>query len=192
MTDKLNQIKKLEDEEIIQLVLKTGKTDLLSVLYERYVQKIYYKCISLTKDKVMSKDLSHDILVKVFLNISQFKGNSRFSLWVHTITYNYCMDYLKKQKRLKLEEYEEYKFEHISEEEIDSSTEDLKDIRLGKLQELLGKMKSEDKLVLLMYYQDDFSVKRMAAVLELGESAVKMRLKRARERLAKLYRESER
>ena len=41
-------------------------------------------------------------------------------------------------------------------------------------------------MILMMKYQDGFSVKDISTMLDLGESAVKMRLKRSRDRLAEL------
>ena len=52
------------DEEVIKLILKDGKKELLEILYERYSDKVFHKCLSITKDREVSKDLAHDILVK--------------------------------------------------------------------------------------------------------------------------------
>ena len=46
-----------------------------------------------------------------------------------------------------------------------------------------------DKMILLMKYQDDLSIKEISEVLEIGESAVKMRLKRAKEKVVNVYNE---
>ncbi len=58
--------------------------------------------------------------------------------------------------------------------------------RLGAVLEALD---PEDRALLLMKYMEDMSVKEMMEVLELGESAVKMRMLRARERALGKYRE---
>ncbi len=177
----------LTDKEIVHQIVKEGKRELLNVLYERYADKVYYKCISLTRDRETSKDLAHDILVKVFLNIAKYKGKSSFSLWVHSISYNYCIDYLRKKKRIRYTEYEEQNFENLSDDELE--LKQLKEIKLEKLEELLEELNQSDKLILLMRYQDDLPIRQIATMLEVSESAVKMRLKRARGRLAQLYNE---
>ena len=40
-----------------------------------------------------------------------------------------------------------------------------------------------------MKYQDEMPIKEMAVLLELGESAIKMRIKRAKEKVVKVYQE---
>ena len=105
---------KLSDEDIVERVLKNGDRQGLEQLYDRYSGKIFHKCLSLIKDREAAKDCTHDIMVKVFMNLSNFKGKSAFSLWVHSITYNYCMDYLHKQKRIEYNDYSEAAYENLA------------------------------------------------------------------------------
>lgn len=53
--------------------------------------------------------------------------------------------------------------------------------------ELLDDMTSEEKLLLLMKYKEKHHIKDIQATLHLSESAVKMRLKRARDKINILY-----
>ena len=63
------------------------------------------------------------------------------------------------------------------------SDEDLFEIKASKLQIALEKITPEDKAILLLKYQDEVSIKELQTVLKVGESAIKMRLNRARIRL---------
>ncbi|NNE02002.1 MAG: sigma-70 family RNA polymerase sigma factor, partial [Eudoraea sp.] len=56
-----------------------------------------------------------------------------------------------------------------------------------KLKKVLELIPPEDKTILLLKYQDDVSIKDLSAILEIGKSAVKMRLKRAKARLVETY-----
>ena len=58
------------------------------------------------------------------------------------------------------------------------------------LKKALAKIAPEEKAILLMKYQDDFSIKEIADSFNLTESAVKMRLKRTKEKLKKIYLEN--
>jgi len=154
--------------------------ELFHILYDRYVDKVYRKCLLLTKDREISKDLTHDILIKVFLNLSKLKTITNFSLWVHSITYNHCIDYLRLKKKFKHEDYEEALFENITEEEIEREQQELKELRLSELEIVFEQLNQEERLILLMRYKDGLSIKAIAKALAVGESAVKMRLKRSR------------
>ncbi|MEM8528946.1 MAG: sigma-70 family RNA polymerase sigma factor [Bacteroidota bacterium] len=182
--------KSLSDWDIIQKVLK-GDSSLLEVLYDRYSGKVYYKCLSITHDQEISKDLAHDVMIKIFMNLSKFKGTSDFSFWVKSITYNYCMDYLKKKKRLNFDEFESADFEQVPVDEIELQHKMLKEVQLEQLEALLEELKGNDRMILLMRYQDGMSIKQIAGTLKVSVSAVKMRLKRSRDRLAELLKASQ-
>lgn len=182
---------KLSDDEIVDRILRQGEQQLLEVLYDRYSNKVYHKCLSLIKDRESSKDCTHDIMVKVFMNLVNFKGKSSFSLWVHSITYNYCMDYLQKQKRMEFNDYNTGDYEQIADNEMELEHKILQDIQLTHLEVVFEDLNPEEKIILMMRYQDSMSVKEIADALEIGESAVKMRLKRSRDHLAELLKEME-
>ena len=60
-------------------------------------------------------------------------------------------------------------------------------MRSDKLKKVLEEAPPEDRTLLLLKYQDDVPVKELTRVLDIGESAVKMRLKRAKARLVESY-----
>jgi RNA polymerase sigma factor (sigma-70 family) len=175
----------MTDEEVVERILQ-GEMHLQEVIYDRYSGKIFHKCISLIKDREAAKDCTHDIMVKILMKLADFKGRSAFSLWIHSITYNYCMDYLSKQKRLDFSDYTEYEYENVADDGEALEMKLLQDLKLTQLEAVLEQLKPDEKLILMMYYQDNMSVKDIADTLDIGESAAKMRLKRSREHLGEL------
>lgn len=189
MSGPLNEenIENIPDNELIALIVQEGRRELMHVIYDRYADKVYRKCISLCKDRVLSQDLMHDIMVKILAKLSQFKGTSDFSFWVHSITYNYCMDYLRKKKKSYITEIVDYNtFDVIAEDEIEQENNVLKELRLEQLAKIFENLGPDEKGMLLMRYQEGLSIREIAEVLEISESAVKMRLKRSRDKLAQL------
>ncbi len=180
----------LSDKEIIELILKEGRKDLLEIIYDRYVGKIYYKASALVNDRVLGKDLTHDIMVKVLLNLSKYKGEGAFGLWVNSITYNYCMDYLRKQKRMKTNVVEEDYFSSIEADDSELEYKILKESRINQLQQLFTKLLPDEKMIMMMRYKEGLSIKNISEATNLKEGAVKMRLKRGRAKLVKLLKES--
>jgi len=181
---KYPDVVKYSDLEIIQKILEEGERALLEVLYDRYATKVYYKCLGILGDKDIAKDLAHDVMIKVFLNIAKFRGTSQFSSWVYSITYNQCMDHIRKRKRIPQESLNTEDFQYLSTEEIELENKILEDLKLTQLERLLDQLKPDDKMILLMRYQDSFSTRQIAEILSISESAVKMRLKRSRDKLA--------
>jgi RNA polymerase sigma-70 factor (ECF subfamily) len=175
----------LSDEELVEEIVHSQDSRLVEVLYERYADKVYRRCISFVKEASIAEDLTHDIFIKVYLNLGRFKQKSKFSTWLYSITYNFCVDYVRKKQKDNVVDMEDKEGE-IAGRDIDTA-DDLDHIALDRLTELLEQLKPEDKLILLMKYRDDMSIKDIQIAFDISESAVKMRVKRAKEKLKSLY-----
>lgn len=175
----------LSDEDLIEQIVATGKDVLVEVLYERYVDRIYRRCLAFVKDNAIAEDLTHDIFIKVYLNLSSFQRKSKFSTWVYSIIYNFCVDYMRRHQKGQVVEME---MENVSFSNKDiENTDDLNHIAVEHLSPLLDQLKPDDRLILLMKYRDDLSIKFIQETFNISESAVKMRLKRAKEKIKLLY-----
>lgn len=174
------------DEEIVLLIMNSGNKELFEILYGRYIKKVKDKCFSFLKDAKQSEEFANDILTKAYEKISGFKGNSSFSSWLYSITYNYCIDYLRAKKKL---HYPEWNSNNEIPEIIDESEADLEEASYDNLLTILELIHPEEKVLLLMKYQDNLPIKQIAQTLRISEDAVKMRLKRARTRVIYLYKQ---
>lgn len=85
----------------------------------------------------------------------------------------------------------------IEKQSVDySDIEDLSDVedessfltmKVDNLQKALELISPDEKMILLLKYQDLLSIKDIESILSIGESAVKMRLKRAKDKLITVY-----
>ncbi|MCB0628593.1 MAG: RNA polymerase sigma factor [Saprospiraceae bacterium] len=178
------EVDQLPDDEIIRLILHEDRRELMEVLYDRYAAKVYHKCLGVIGDKPAAQDLAHDVMLKIFLNLATFRRESDFRFWVYSITYNQCMDYLKKKKRLQHYDLDLTNYSNLSAQDIEMENKVLAELRYSQLERLLKELKEEDRLILLMRYQDSMPMKEIARILSITESAVKMRLRRSLDRLS--------
>lgn len=169
----------MNDLDVILAYLDTQADPCFTLIYNRYSSKVYAKCISLLKNEAQARDATQEIFMKVFLNLSKFGQRSKFSTWVYSITYNYCIDFLRKQQ----------KKQALFSEEMDNPPDladaevpdyELLEMEVTTLKKVLDEIPAGDKAVLLMKYQDEMSIKEMASILDKTESAVKMKIKRAK------------
>lgn len=172
------------DEEIVQLITNAGDQELFELIYARYFKKVRDKCFSFLKDSKLSEEFANDILTKAYEKIPGFKGNSSFSSWLYSITYNYCIDYLRVKKKL---HYPDWNSSNEIPEIIDETETDFEEVNYENLLQILEAIHPEEKVLLLMKYQDNLPIKHIAKTLRISEDAVKMRLKRARTRVIYMY-----
>ena len=179
----MNNIQK--DEEVIREYLDTNSGDCFETLYNRYVNKVYSRCLSLTKNSEQAQDFTHDIFIKMFSRLDGFQERSAFSTWLYSISYNYCMDQLRVNKRKATESLEEdMDYDHFGSEE----GEELEN-RLHYLSQVIKVLTPQEVTLLRLKYQDGLEVKQIAKQLNLNNSAVKMRLKRSRDKVRQLYKD---
>jgi len=174
----------LSDTEIINKIIAEKQSDLFEVLYHRYHKKVLDKCFGLVKNKTLAIEFTDDIFIKTFEKLETFGHNSKFSSWLYSITYNYCIDYLRLRKKL---HYPDWNRQNEIPEIIDESEEDFTDLNYQRLMQILELIHPEEKALLLMKYQDELPMKQIGIALRISEDATKMRLKRARTRVIYLY-----
>lgn len=177
----------LSDEELVKLIIESRNTKIYGILYDRYSQKVYSRCLKFVSQVEEAQDLTHDLFIKVFYNLSKFQNKSSFSTWLYAVTYNHCLDYLNKKNKLPLENEE-----RLLDSTPDSSIEEIEDseifaLKAEKLKIAMERVDSKDRMILLMKYLDESSIKDIATVLQLSESAVKMRINRAKRRILDVY-----
>lgn len=79
--------------------------------------------------------------------------------------------------------------ESVGEVADEVSDEELLTMEVERLKVVLDKMPLGDKSILLMKYNDDMSILEIAAVLDKSESAIKMKIMRAKEKARMIYKE---
>lgn len=88
-----------------------------------------------------------------------------------------------KEKR---DTFKDLTHENLSIEDEIPDTE-IYQMKADKLKVAMEKIEPSEKMILLMKYQDDFSIIEIKESLKLSESAVKMRIKRAKAKLIEIY-----
>jgi RNA polymerase sigma-70 factor (ECF subfamily) len=177
----------LTDEALVEAIVKTNDTLLFEVLYDRFASLVYNKCYSFANGEDEAKDLTQDVFLRVYVKLGSFKGKSKFSTWLYAFTYNHCVNYVTRNTAKKIEK------QSVSSDSIENIGEDVDSIkefdnmRVEHLQKVMEMISPDEKMILLLKYQDNLSIKELASALEIGESAVKMRLKRAKEKLVQKY-----
>jgi len=173
--------KKQTDEELVRQYINTNRNDLFEQLYNRYVNKVYRRCLSITKDPVVAEDYTQDIFIKAMQNLRGFREKSSFSTWLYTVSSNYCLDQVKHRQRLPTVSYHP----EVAPDRQDTSDAQEMEEQIRAVNHTLTSLRDDELEVIRLKYYEGLEVKDIAARLGQTESAVKMRLKRTRDKLKK-------
>lgn len=172
-----------KDEDLIRMYLSTHKNKYFETLYQRYANKVFRRCYSLTKCSAKAEDYTHDIFIRVHSNLINFKERSTFSTWLYSISYNYCMDQIRQGNRLTTVTIDEEMAHLIADESDSEQHED----QLQTLTLAIQTITNEEVKMLRLKYEHDLDIKEIARRYNLKDSAVKMRLKRTRDKIRDQY-----
>lgn len=176
----------LTDEELVRLIVSTKDAVYYGMLYDRYANHVYNRCLRFIPQKEEAQDLTHDLFIKMYYKLSSFEHRSSFSTWLYTFTYNFCLNHLNRKYNGKKEKEQAWD-DQLDNEAFEISDSDIMALKSEKLAKAMDCIDTADKLILLMKYQDEFTIKEISESLNIGESAVKMRINRAKKRVLDEY-----
>ncbi|WP_420151115.1 RNA polymerase sigma factor [Spirosoma sp.] len=137
----------------------------------------------MTKDTEKAQDFTHDIFMKAFSKLDDFQQRSSFSTWLNSIANNYCSDQLRIAKRLNTTP-----IDTSLEDSITDSRESLaEEESLERVRQAMGSLAPSEQLLLRQKYEEGMSIEALAQLYNIKVSAVKMRLKRSRDRVQQIY-----
>ncbi len=173
-------------KKIIKGCLQGRKTDQYR-LYALHAKKMFGICLRYTENYEEAQDVLQDGFIKVFQNLSSYKGNGSLEGWIRRIIVNTAIE--KYRGKLYHLSMDEIAHEEISINHHNQATDMLhaKDILA-----LVQKLPVQYRLVFNLYALEGFSHKEIGEILSISESTSRSNLTRARMILKnKLNKESE-
>ncbi len=148
---------------------------------------IHRFCFNYIKNDNDAEELTQNIFIKVFHNIKNFKGESKFKTWLYRIAINQCADlYNKKKKQAKIKQDMFAQRGEIGIKDNHENSLALTD----NIDKCLNQMPQDQKEILILRFFEGLKVKEISETLDISLSAAKMRLSRAVEHFKILYDDS--
>lgn len=179
-----------EDEALLRAAKEAPEGDLRAFeqLVGRHQNTILTDCRYLTRDDNNAEDLAQEVFVKAYFGLARFEGRSAFRHWLRRIKVNHCLNHIQRSSREAVsidepggDELEELQVAPQAAARVESMEE------RERIAAVLDLMPSTLRVPLIMRDMDELSYEEIAEALGLGLSAVKMRIKRGRERFRELY-----
>ena len=172
------------DEQQLIESIKDGDTNAYANLVNRYKDLVYTLAIRMLKQREEAEEVAQDTFVKVFKSLDKFKGDSKFSTWIYKITYNTCLDRIKKNKKhLKDVAIDEFTFNKL--DSIDNALEHMiKEEKHALIKNCIYKLPEDSSALLTLFYFEELSLEEISQIVNVEANTVKVKLFRARKKLA--------
>lgn len=178
-------------EEELALVRRVqgGELDAFEELVRAHEKTVYNLALRMTGNPQDAEDMAQEAFLKAYRSLPEFRGESKFSVWLYRIVSNVCLDHLRKQSRrpsssltMEDDDGEEQQFDVPDES---ASPEKLLEQKLTReaVQRGLNQLPDEQRQILLLRELRGLSYEEIGEALGLEAGTVKSRIFRARKRL---------
>jgi len=157
-------------------------------LYTEHSRAIFYLCLRLLSDPEKAEDATHDVFLKAFRKMDQFRGESSWRTWLYRIAINHCRNLQAAwHERHMLTNADEAIWE-TTPARTDSPLRVLETKELGqRIQKALDGLPPEYRLLLLLVADEQLSYEQVGALTDQSADAVRGKLHRARKAFAVLF-----
>lgn len=159
-------------------------------MHQKNIFSIAYRIAGNHED---ASDMAQEVLIKIFRNLDQFKGNSKFSTWLYRVATNTCLDMRKKIMKHSAysldQELETDEGSILTEIQDDSPTPEQhaeQSVVQKAINTAISNLNDQHKKVIILRDVQGFSYEEIADMLSCSVGTVKSRINRARAQLKKI------
>ena len=173
----------LSDNEIISRVL-AGEQSAYADLVNRYQNYVFTLTLRLIKSREDAEEVAQDVFVKAYRSLADFRGESKFSTWLYTITNTTAITFLRKKKleTHSLDNEKVFELADSKDSGFRANTIEQKS-RVGMVTRAIALLSPDDAEIITLFYKVEQSLDEIGKILGLETNTVKVRLHRARTRL---------
>ncbi len=144
-------------------------------IYENHYRRVYALCWRMLADKDSAEDVCQEVFVQLWQKISNFRGESKFATWLHSVATNTVLGHLRKQKNWiqRIFSIEEQTIVEASEELIDDSSSLALDNKIQQLPE-------RARLVFVLFAVEGYRHEEIAKMLNMAVGSSKSQYHRAK------------
>lgn len=174
------------DPEVVR-ACQRGEAGALDALVRATYADVYALAFRLVRDRDEAADVTQEVFVRVMRSVVGFRGESAFGTWLHRVTVNTALTSLRKRSRRALPGREAFGTPDSVHDVVDpdAGPEERAERAelLARAEAAVAALPESSRTIVVLRDVEGLSTAEVAAATGLSETAVKVRLFRARERL---------
>jgi RNA polymerase sigma-70 factor, ECF subfamily len=179
------------DKSLVERVRSDARGDLRAFeqLVNRHQGFVHTNCRHMSGSSEEAEDLTQEVFVKAYFGLPRFEGRSNFGSWLKRIKVNHCLNHLRRKRGKQFVDVDDPVNECEQELQVAPGADrelESKEAQ-GRIRHVLAGLPDTLRLPLILRDLDGLSYREIAEELDLGLSAVKMRIKRGREEFRRRY-----
>ena len=168
-----------EEEYLLIDRILAGERNLYATLVDKHKSYAYTIAMKVLDNRSDAEEAAQDSFIKAFHYLKGFNRQAKFSTWLYRIVFNTAISY--KRKRKPVHQSIENSIIEYSERADQQTEQDDKQIYIVKA---MDKLNEADRLAIHLFYIKEFSMEEVADMMGQNINTIKVRIHRARLRLA--------
>tara|TARA_R110002094_G_scaffold132497_2_gene125362 strand:- start:244 stop:819 length:576 start_codon:yes stop_codon:yes gene_type:complete len=178
MMHSLGDIEK--DAELMQAVAG-GNASASRVVVDLYLNGAYRLALRILGDASLAEDMAQEAFIRLWKQAPKWQPKAQIRTWLHRVTHNLCIDYLRKQKRYSDDEVPEMADPAPNALELKAQRQ------LGdKVTEALQKLPARQRIAISLVHFEECGNMEAAAIMDISVEALESLLARGRRKLKEL------
>ncbi|XQW84689.1 RNA polymerase sigma factor [Thalassotalea piscium] len=141
-------------------------------LYLSYHRRMYALCWRMLADKDSAEDVCQEVFVQLWQNIANFRGESKFSTWLHSVATNIVLGHLRKHKNWLQKVFS------IEDHGVEESSVEMAE--LPELDQHIMRLPERARLVFVLFAVEGYRHEEIANMLGMAVGSSKSQYHRAR------------
>lgn len=161
--------------------VRDGNSYAFRFLIEKYKNLVWH-IVSRMVDRKEAEDMAQEIFIRIHKDIGKFRGESKLSTWIGSITYHSCVDHIRKKNRGKEMMVEEYSPSMLAMIDIPDRVSSFDRAVLKNLvHRILEAMPWQYRTVVTLFHLEGFTYQEITEITGMPEGTVKSYLNRGRQ-----------
>lgn len=170
---------KIEELKLLALCMATDNREAFSRLVELHQDGLRRFLFNLSGDAMLTDDLAQETFLKAWLGIRSFKGLSGFRTWLYRIAVNEYVSWRRNRQAAMLGQAVDLTAVNDCGASVHGNPDAAIDAGT-----LLASLKDTERMVTILFYINDMSIKEITKVTGMAEGTIKSHLSRARKKMA--------
>jgi RNA polymerase sigma factor (sigma-70 family) len=156
-----------------------GEQHLYAEMVDKYKSYAYTIALKILQNRPEAEEATQDAFIKAFHHLRGFNQQSKFSTWLYRIVFNTAISYKRKNRQQFVSIENTFVEYHGDSEGMLEKNDKKKFLNLA-----MAKLNEADRTALSLFYLQEFSLEEIAEITGMQSNTAKVRIHRARQRLA--------